>query len=132
MKFKKGKPDPLDPNDPRVLVEWTDKLGQTVRPGDYVVTRGYRALCVGKVLSINALRRDGKPFAQPGPQIEIHWCSQAPGLNKVGDLLYGQARGAWNAQTFQYDPPAPGTPDPPITSTERHGAADVIKIDWTP
>jgi hypothetical protein len=75
--MKRTEPDPLDANDPRVLVEWEDKLGQIIRPGDYVAVRGYSGLGFGKVLLISALRKDGRNFTSGGPQMTLHMCNLA-------------------------------------------------------
>lgn len=119
----KGTPDPLDPNDPRVLVEWTDKLGQKIRPGDYVAKNNYHALSIGKVLLISALRKNGKPFTNPGPQMLIHLCR----LSEM-ELGYWKHATGWDATTLQYT----GEELLPLTQKEKYPMLNVIKIDWLP
>ena len=69
--MKRGEIDPLDPHDPRVLVEWTDMIGQTVKPGDWVTWDGWKSLGVGQIVCIQRLRKDGRPFTVDEPQVEV-------------------------------------------------------------
>lgn len=123
MSRRNNTPDPLDEDDPRVLVEWTDKLGQKVHPGDYVATKNYSALSIGKVLLISALRKDGKPFTSATPQMTLHLCN-------LGDMKLGFWRKGfdWNPTTYQYD----RYEEVPLLYTERYPFANTIKVDWKP
>jgi hypothetical protein len=72
MALRNTDPDPLDRNDPRVAVEWTDMCGQTVRPRDLVAVGGYRqTVGVAMVVSINLLRKNGTPFSHGGPTMTL-------------------------------------------------------------
>lgn len=115
--------DPLDPSDPRVVQEWEDSAGQTVRVGDMVVIRGWRAMEFGKVLCIHAKRKDGRRFNNGGPHLEIHeyhngkpvWFSTNPYIYTAGTLKDADTAG----------PPPPR----PLTRMILRPWVDVVKID---
>lgn len=119
----KGDPDPLDPYDPRIVVEAVDQIGQTFRPGDYIAYRGYGSLGFGKVISINVLRKDGKPMSGSSMKVHFHWVKKDK--NGQWALSYYE-RTRWNRTTQQYDN---GTITP-ITGNVRH-MIELVKVPLT-
>lgn len=119
----KGDPDPLDGHDPRVLLEWEDKLGQIIRPGDYVAKSNYSALSIGKVLLISALRKDGKPFKNSSPQMLLHLCN----LTEM-ELGYWKRMTNWNTVTHQHD----DFEMVPSVHVEKWPRLNVVRVDWKP
>lgn len=128
----RGKPDPLDPNDPRVLQEWTDKLGQKIHPGDYVVWANIRTLGTGKVTCIKALRADGAPLKNGGPHIEIHCADDVARrrVPRVTKLLYNLPPRIWDPATNRYKPDR-NADRIPLCVTMTDPIAQVVKVDWS-
>lgn len=119
----KGDPDPNDPFDPRIVVETVDQLGQTIRPDDYIAYRAYGGMGFGKIISINVLRKDGKPMSGTKMKVHFHWIKR----NKDGKLaLAYYERNRWDQATQKYDK---GTIEA-ITGNVRH-MDELIKAPLT-
>ena len=57
-----------DPDDPRLALEWVDKLGQTVRPGDLVTYKGHKEVLIASLVVIRLLKKNHRPFSHLKPQ----------------------------------------------------------------
>lgn len=121
--MKVSEPDPLDEYDHRVLVEWTDKLGQAIRPGDYVAMNNYRALSIGKVVMIRAKRKDGRSFSNKKPHMLLHLCD----LNKM-ELSYYD-RNTYDPILRQYTGVMEKIPN---TAEQREIHTHIVRVDWKP
>jgi hypothetical protein len=123
-----------------VWYEWTDILGQTYRPGDYVVYAGVSSqasvLHVGKVDRINRYKADGSPILTQGPwnNTTKTWDPGVPSatvrvipLSKLPDGTWTDRKVKYNYTTRQNEPlEAPASPK----TFQR--IEHVIKVEWTP
>lgn len=116
MALRNTDPDPLDPNDPRVAVEWTDQYGQKIRPGDLVVYNGYQCVRVGLVHCINLLRKDGTPFSHNKPTMTLQNLTR----DVDADEWIPQLRRKWNGEEYE-------DIDVPATFNVRNPDTEVVK-----
>lgn len=125
-----------------IWYEWTDILGQTYRPGDYVIYAGlsgrHADLTVGKVDKINRYRANGQEILGPGrwdtsvkPSVFVPGPPSATvrvvPLRKKSDGKWTENRLAYNNVTRQYE-----ELNVPQSFKTFLKVENVIKIEWDP